>query len=60
MNQVDASDGGAGPSYHRLTVAAVREETAEARSFVLVPESGDEALYRYTPGQFLTFRVPHD
>lgn len=60
MSQVGASDGDAGPSYHRLTVAAVREETADARSFVLVPESGDEALYCYTPGQFLTFRVPHD
>ena len=59
MSRVDASDIAAGPSYHRLTVTAVHEETADARSFVLVPESGDEALYRYTPGQFLTFRVPH-
>ena len=28
MSQVDASDGGAGPSYHRLIVAAVREHAA--------------------------------
>ena len=60
MNQNKGSDNGAGPSYHRLAVKAVREETADARSFVLVPEAGEEALYRYTPGQFLTFRVPHE
>ena len=50
----------AGPSHHRLTVKAVREETAEARSFVLVPERGEAPLYAYEPGQFLTFRVPHE
>jgi ferredoxin-NADP reductase len=49
-----------GPSYHRLTVKAVREETTEARSFVLVPERGETTLYDYRPGQFLTFRIPHD
>ncbi|MGI9414226.1 MAG: 2Fe-2S iron-sulfur cluster-binding protein [Hyphomicrobiales bacterium] len=38
----------------------MREETAEARSFVLVPERGENELYRYEPGQFLTFRIPHD
>ncbi len=54
----DKGDGGA--QYHRLTVKAVREETAEARSFVLVPEAGEKDLYRYVPGQFLTFRVPHE
>ncbi len=59
MSQSTRGDSGAGPSYHRLTVRAVREETAEARSFVLVPEGGETPLYRYTPGQFLTFRVPH-
>ena len=53
-------EGGAGPSYHRLTVKAVREETADARSFVLLPERGQEALFRYRPGQFLSFRIPHD
>jgi len=60
MSLVQQGDSGAGPSYHRLTVTAVREETADARSFVLVPEAGEETLYRYTPGQFLTFRVPHE
>ena len=60
MSQSKRGDSGAGPSYHRLTVRVVREETADARSFVLVPERGKSTLYRYTPGQFLTFRVPHD
>ena len=46
-------------SYHRLTVKAVRDETAEARSFVLVPERGEAEHFRYRPGQFLTFRIPH-
>ncbi|MEM7223227.1 MAG: ferredoxin--NADP reductase [Pseudomonadota bacterium] len=48
------------PPYHRLTVKAVRDETAEARSFVLAPERCDADHYRYRPGQFLTFRVPHE
>ena len=60
MSDGQEGDGTAGPSYHRLTVKAVREETADARSFVLVPERGQEALFRYRPGQFLSFRVPHD
>jgi ferredoxin len=38
MSQRKGSDGNVRPSYHRLTVKEVREETAEARSFVLVPE----------------------
>jgi 3-ketosteroid 9alpha-monooxygenase subunit B len=60
MIQSKGIDSNVGPSYHRLTVKEVREETAEARSFVLVPESCDARFYRYTPGQFLSFRVPHD
>ena len=60
MSESKRGGSGAGPSYHRLTVRAVREETAEARSFVLAPERRETSLYRYTPGQFLTFRVPHD
>jgi len=60
MSQSKGSNSSVGPSYHRLTVKEVREETAEARSFVLVPECCDAMLYRYTPGQFLSFRVPYD
>ncbi len=52
-------EGGApASSFHRLTVKAVREETADARSFILTPEAGARALFRYQPGQFLTFRLP--
>ncbi len=47
-------------TFHRLTVKAVRQETADAKSFVLVPEAGERMLFRYRPGQFLTFRVPHE
>ncbi len=47
-------------AHHRLTVKRVHRETAEASSFVLVPERGEAALFRYVPGQFLSFRIPHD
>ena len=43
--------------YHRLRVARVVEETADARSIVLeIPESLRER-FAYRAGQFLTFRV---
>jgi 3-ketosteroid 9alpha-monooxygenase subunit B len=46
--------------YHPIRVAAVVDETADARSLVLdVPESLRE-LFAYRSGQFLTFRVPVD
>lgn len=45
------------PGFHRLTVKAVREETTEAKSFQLQPERGETALFRYRPGQFLTFLI---
>ena len=47
------------PSFRRLTVKAIYDETAEARSFSFVPEAGETALFHYRPGQFLTFRIPH-
>ena len=50
----------AGPTYYWLTVKAVCDETPAAKSFVLVPERREEALFRYRPGQFLTFRIPHE
>jgi 3-ketosteroid 9alpha-monooxygenase subunit B len=46
--------------YYRLTVKAICEETANARSFVLSPERGEASHFRYLPGQFLTFRIPHE
>ena len=48
------------PNYYRLTVKVIREETADASSFVLVPERGEAGHFRYIPGQFLTFRIPYD
>lgn len=48
----------AGPTYYRLTVKAVRDETSDAKSFVLTPERGEAPLFRYKPGQFLSFRIP--
>ena len=44
--------------YHRLTVAEVSDETADARSFSFdIPPDLAEA-FRYRPGQFLTLRLP--
>ncbi len=55
----DTGDEGSKPPYHWLTVDARNRETADAHHFVLVPEPGEVALFRYVPGQFLTFRIPH-
>ena len=46
--------------YHRLTVQAVVQETADSHSllFHIPPEL--EAAFRYKPGQFLTLRLPMD
>lgn len=60
MTDIDGEGALAGPSYRRLTVKTIRDETAEARSFSFAPEAADAALYRYRPGQFLTFRIPHE
>lgn len=43
---------------YRLQVAAVIEETADARSLVLDVPSELRERFRYKPGQFLSFRVP--
>lgn len=43
---------------HWLTVKETRAETAEAMHFSLTPEPGEEALFDYAPGQFLTFSIP--
>ena len=52
-----ASDEGASGPYHRLQVARVIDETADARSFVFeIPEALRERFV-YRAGQFLTFRV---
>jgi 3-ketosteroid 9alpha-monooxygenase subunit B len=43
--------------YHALRVAAVIDETPDARSFVFELPSELAPLYRYKAGQFLTFQV---
>ncbi len=59
MSQGQETGEAAEPSYFYLTVKAVKDETADARSFVLAPEHSEERYFRYRPGQFLTFRIPH-
>lgn len=43
--------------YHRLTVQAVTEETADARSITLAVPDALADSFRYRPGQFLTLRL---
>jgi len=43
--------------YHPLTVAAVVEETADSRSFVLDIPADLETTFAYAAGQFCTFRA---
>lgn len=45
--------------YHTLRVAAIVDETADAKSIVFEPPA-DPAAFAYRPGQFLTLRVPVD
>jgi 3-ketosteroid 9alpha-monooxygenase subunit B len=44
--------------YHRICVADVVAETADAASLVLAVPPGLAAEFAYRPGQFLTVRVP--
>jgi len=46
-----------GSPYHRLRVAEVIEETADARSIVLAVPGDLAQTFAYDAGQFLTFRV---
>jgi 3-ketosteroid 9alpha-monooxygenase subunit B len=43
--------------FHPLRVVKVVEETADTRSFVLVPPDDARDLFSYRAGQFCTFRV---
>ncbi len=42
----------------RVRVVEVIDETADAKSIVIAPRPEDAAEFAYTPGQFLTVRVP--
>lgn len=46
--------------FHRLLVAEVIAETADAHSLVLTVPPGLADEFTYRPGQYLTVRVPHD
>ncbi|QTJ66081.1 ferredoxin--NADP reductase [Rhodococcus sp. ZPP] len=48
------------PTIHRLRVAEVIEETADARSVVFALEPHQKERFSYKPGQFLTLHIPHD
>ncbi|MEV6600008.1 ferredoxin--NADP reductase [Actinoplanes sp. NPDC051346] len=48
----------AGPSFHRLRVAQVIAETADAHSLVLSVPPALAGAFGYQPGQYLTVRVP--
>ena len=49
-----------GSFVRELTIAEVIEETADAKSIVFDIPAGAEQDFRYTPGQFLTLRVPSE
>ena len=49
-----------GSFVRELTIAEVIEETADAKSIVFdIPADGEDD-FRYTPGQFLTLRIPSE
>ena len=47
-------------AYHPLRIVKIVQETPDARSFVLEVPAELAERFRYSAGQFLTFRVPHD
>lgn len=46
--------------YHDLEIAAVIEETADARSIVFRIPADLAATFRYKAGQFLTLKIPYE
>lgn len=57
MTATKAND--ARSSAHSLEIVKVIEETSDAVSIVFDVPSGSEEAFAYTPGQFLTLRIPH-
>src|SRR5699024_4177680 len=49
-----------GSFVRELTIAEEIEETADAKSIVFDIPEGSEEDFRYTPGQFLTLRIPSE
>ena len=52
-----SAEGMAAPRFHRLTIADIRHETAEAISVAFAVPRALSAAYRYLPGQYLTLRA---
>ncbi len=48
------------PRFHPLTIAAIREETADARAVTFAVPAELRAAYAFTPGQYVTVRVDLD
>jgi ring-1,2-phenylacetyl-CoA epoxidase subunit PaaE len=48
------------PRFHTLTISDLRRETADAVSLAFVVPDRLRAVYRYTPGQYLTLRATID
>ena len=46
--------------FYPLTVKKIVDETSQSRSFVLTPQRSDLILFRYQPGQFLSFKIQMD
>ncbi|MDH3665173.1 MAG: FAD-binding oxidoreductase, partial [Alphaproteobacteria bacterium] len=50
----------AAPRFHRLTIAAIREENADARAITFAIPSGLKPAYAFIPGQYVTLRIDLD
>jgi len=50
----------AAPRFHPLTIAAIREETADARAITFAIPPGLEEDFTFIPGQYVTMRVNLD
>jgi 3-ketosteroid 9alpha-monooxygenase subunit B len=48
------------PGLHRLEVARIVQETADARSIVFAVPPALRSTFRYQAGQFLTLEVEHE
>jgi 3-ketosteroid 9alpha-monooxygenase subunit B len=47
------------PTYHRLRIRSVIDETPDARSLAFDLPAALGSEFHYRPGQFLTLRIPH-
>ena len=50
----------AAPRFHPLTIADIREETADARAVTFAVPSALKPAYVFIPGQYVTVRIDLD